>query len=170
MAWDTEWAAERASEALRYLVEHYPEALVQVANDAVRRLTDSRELTLVPIDTRLEANESGLRTPGEVEALIARMDAVITTRLHGTVLALKNGVPVLAIDVLGDGRKVLRQCERIGWPVVFAADQLDDAALADALAYCLSEAARRAVQETSMRARALAADVRQGFLEAVARS
>jgi hypothetical protein len=26
MAWDTEWAAERASEALRYLVEHYPES------------------------------------------------------------------------------------------------------------------------------------------------
>jgi hypothetical protein len=26
MAWDTEWAAERASEALRYPVEHYPES------------------------------------------------------------------------------------------------------------------------------------------------
>ena len=26
MAWDTEWAAERASEALRYLAEHYPES------------------------------------------------------------------------------------------------------------------------------------------------
>jgi glycosyltransferase involved in cell wall biosynthesis len=152
------------------LVEDYPDALVQEANDAVRRLTASRELTLVPIDTRLEANETGLRTPGEVEALIARMDAVITTRLHGTVLSLKNGVPVLAIDVLGDGRKVLRQCERIGWPVVFAADQLDDAALVDALAYCLSEPGRRAAQASGIRARALAADVRRGFIEAVARS
>ena len=26
MAWDTEWAAERASEAMSYLAQHYPEA------------------------------------------------------------------------------------------------------------------------------------------------
>ncbi len=26
MAWDTEWAAERASEAMRYLAQHFPEA------------------------------------------------------------------------------------------------------------------------------------------------
>ena len=26
MAWDIEWAGERASEALRYLSHHYPEA------------------------------------------------------------------------------------------------------------------------------------------------
>jgi len=25
MAWDTSWAAERASETMRYLAEHYPE-------------------------------------------------------------------------------------------------------------------------------------------------
>lgn len=25
MAWDIEWAAERAAEAMRYLTEHYPE-------------------------------------------------------------------------------------------------------------------------------------------------
>ncbi len=25
MAWDTEWAAERAAEAMRYLAENYPE-------------------------------------------------------------------------------------------------------------------------------------------------
>ena len=25
-AWDTEWAAERAAEALRFLAEHYPES------------------------------------------------------------------------------------------------------------------------------------------------
>lgn len=151
------------------LVEDYPDALVQEANDAVRRLTDSRELTLVHIDTRLEANASGLRTPGEVEALIARMDAVIATRLHGTVLSLKNGVPVVAIDVLGDGRKVLRQCERLGWPLAFAADQLEDASLSDALAYCLTAPARRAAEEAATRARAVAAEVRLGFLDAVRR-
>jgi hypothetical protein len=26
MAWDIEWAAERAAEAMRYLAEHYPDS------------------------------------------------------------------------------------------------------------------------------------------------
>ena len=34
-AWDTEWAAERAAEALRYLGTHYPECL-----DALRVLDE----------------------------------------------------------------------------------------------------------------------------------
>ena len=36
------------------------------------------------------------------------MDAVVTTRLHGTVLAIKNGVPPVVIDPIAGGRKVLR--------------------------------------------------------------
>lgn len=50
-----------------------------------------------------------------------RMDAVVTTRLHGMVFALKN-VPALAVDPIRGGAKILRQAEAIGWPVVFVAD------------------------------------------------
>ena len=149
------------------LVEDYPDALVDTANAAIDRLIASREMSVVNIDTRLEVNETGLRTPGEVEALISRMDAVITTRLHGTVLSLKNGVPVLAIDVLGDGRKVLRQCARLDWPVAFAADHLTDERLSHALDYCLSDAARVKAVECADRAVAAVEDVRQRFISSV---
>ena len=55
------------------------------------------------IDTRLDVpNNSGLRTPAEIESLIAAMDVMVTTRLHGTVLALRNGVP--AIPLINRGR------------------------------------------------------------------
>jgi polysaccharide pyruvyl transferase WcaK-like protein len=57
-----------------------------------------------------------LRTPREVEALIARMDVVITTRLHRTVPALKNGVPAVAINSVSGGAKIKRQAEALGSP------------------------------------------------------
>src|SRR6185369_5990869 len=93
---------------------------------------------VVPIDTRLDANATGLRGPAEVEAAIARMDAVVTTRLHGMVLALKNGVPALVIDPIPGGAKIARQAAAIGWRSVLVVDALDDDALRRELAYCLS--------------------------------
>ena len=88
----------------------------QVAHEGIHRLISSREMSVVPIDTRLDINSTGLRTPAEVESLIARMDVVLTTRLHGMVLALKNGVPAIAIDPIAGGAKIRRQAETIGWP------------------------------------------------------
>jgi hypothetical protein len=139
-------------------------AMHRVANEAIERLVASRELAVVRIDTRLDANSSGLRTPGEVESLIARMDAVITTRLHGTVLALKNGVPALAIDPIAGGAKIRRQAETIGWPVLFTADNLSDALLRQALDYCLSGEARAKAWECSELAAHDAEKIRDQFL------
>jgi hypothetical protein len=111
------------------LVEPYPGASVEAANTAVERLVASKEMSIVKIDTRLDANETGLRSPAEIESLIARMDAVVTTRLHGMVLALKNSIPVVAIDPMSGGAKIRRQAEIIGWPTVFDVDALTDEAL-----------------------------------------
>ena len=149
------------------LVEDYPDAMVAEANAAVERLVAAREMSVVQIDTRLETNETGLRTPGEVEALISRMDALITTRLHGTVLALKNGVPALSIDVLGDGRKILRQCERIGWPVVFAADALVHDELVASLDYCLGPEGRIRADQCAARARLAVDEIRDRFIRSL---
>jgi hypothetical protein len=119
----------------------------QIANDAIQRLIAAREMSAVPIDTRLDVNRTGLRSPAEIETLIARMDAVLTTRLHGLVLALKHSIPALAIDPVAGGAKIKRQCETIGWPIVFTADQLSDEALQAALEYCLREEARETARQ-----------------------
>jgi hypothetical protein len=125
------------------LVEPYQAGNTDEANDAIRRLIASREMAIVPIDTRLDiANSAGLRPPSEIESLIARVDVLITTRLHGSVLALKNGVPVIAIDPEAGGAKIRRQMELIGWPATFNVDALSDEQLQAALRYCLTPEAR----------------------------
>ncbi len=124
------------------------------AHAAARRLTELREMAVVPIDTRLDRNSTGLRTPGEVEALIARMDVIISTRLHGLVLGLKNGVPVVAIDSIEGQGKVTRQAETLGWPVRLTLDELDDETLVKAFDFCLGDEARdeaRACRERAVR-------------------
>ena len=113
------------------------------ANEAIERLTQSAEMSIVPIDTALEKNAGGLRTPGEVESLISRMDVVITTRLHGTVLSLKNGVPVIPIDPIAGGAKISAQVRTLEWPLLFNAESLNDEELRDAFAFCLTEGARQ---------------------------
>ncbi len=124
------------------LVEAYDGALVESANAAIQRLIDSAEMAVVPIDTRLDTNSTGLRSPAEIESLIARVDVLVTTRLHGTVLALKNGIPVLAIDPEAGGAKIQQQAETIRWPVFFTVDKVTDEGLQEALAYCLTDDAR----------------------------
>jgi hypothetical protein len=137
--------------------------LHHAANDAIHRLVASRELSAVRIDTRLDVNKTGLRTPAEVESLIARMDVVLTTRLHGLVLALKNDVPVVVIDPVAGGAKIRRQAESIGWTPVFSADKLNDFEIQQAFENCLSLEARHKASECRLRAHDLLARVQDQF-------
>jgi hypothetical protein len=146
------------------LVEPHPQAAVDSANALIERLVATREASLVRIDTRMDVNESGLRTPVEIESLIARMDAIVTTRLHGLVLALKNGVPVIAIDAVPGGGKIRRQAAAIGWPLVFTLDDVTDKRIEDAFDYCFTDDARELVRTCNARARRMAGDVKQRFV------
>src|SRR5207249_3785387 len=103
-----------------------------------------------------------------VESLVARMDVILTTRLHGMVLALKNGVPVVAIDPIAGGAKIRRQSETVGWPKIFTADALNDDHLRQAFDSCLTVEARLEARACGERARVRLADVREAFLAAVA--
>jgi len=122
------------------------------ANATIRRLVASRELAAVPIDTRLDINVTGLRTAAEVESLIAGMDVVVTTRLHGMVLALKNGVPVVVVDPVAGGAKIRRQAETIAWPVVLDGETVTDGDLTRAFDYCLTSPAKEAAGRCARRA------------------
>ena len=150
----------------RCLVEPYPGALDATANAAIDRLLRSREVAVVEIDTRLDVNTTGLRTAAEIESLIARMDLVVTTRLHGMVFSLKNGVPVIAIDPEAGGAKIVRQATTIDWPAAFVVDAVTDEALQHAFDYCLTEKARGRARECSRWAATRVAQVRREFIDA----
>jgi hypothetical protein len=142
------------------------------AGAALRGLAQARGAAAVAVDTRLDvANAGGLRAPGEVEAVLARADVVLTTRLHGLALALKNGVPAVAVDPVAGGAKVLRQARALGWPAAFEAGALDEAGLARAYDWCLTAEARRKARECAERAhRRIDEEVRRPLLDALADS
>jgi hypothetical protein len=149
------------------LVEDYPEGHTKKAHGHIRALLNRHDLAIVPIDTRLDKNQFGLRSKSEVESLLARMDAVVTTRLHGMVLAIKNGVPVVPIDPKWGGGKIVRQAQTIGWPVSFSVDDLDPGKLDDALRFCLSAPAREQAKSCARQALVQLAAVKEELVEAI---
>ncbi len=150
--------------------EYRDRALHAAANDAIEQLLTTRDLASVPIDTRLDTNEAAFHTSTQVESAIARMDAVVTTRLHGMVLALKNGVPALAIDPIAGGAKIARQAATVGWPICFTADAIEGKQLVEALDFCLSDEARTAASECAVDATRAVMDMRDRFIAFVDRA
>jgi Polysaccharide pyruvyl transferase len=148
-----------------YEPEYGARDMQPAARAAVRRLLDSREAAIVEIDTRLEHNGTGLRTADEVATVFSRVDVVVTTRLHGLVMAIKAGVPALAIDPVAGGAKIRRQAEAIGWPHVRLADELVDADLSSALDACLTEEARELARDCGHRAAEGVERIRARFVE-----
>ncbi|SFA62035.1 Polysaccharide pyruvyl transferase [Paracoccus halophilus] len=110
----------------------------------LRRLIQHAGVAFIEMDTSVpvETNRFGLSSAAEFEAICARLDVMLTTRLHGMVLALKNGIPAIAIDPVAGGDKVTRQARKLGWSEVFDADHVTDEELAAALSRCLLQDGR----------------------------
>jgi hypothetical protein len=83
-------------------------------------------------------DEPHARCPAQVESLVPRADVVVSMRLHGLVLGLNGGRPVIACDPIAGGAKVRCQAEALDWPVILQPEQLTAEALDSALAECLS--------------------------------
>ena len=113
-----------------------PVAAVILANDQPEYATQGRSAQVswelggwlatadcarIALDTRLGPGKwRSPATAAQVESAIARADVVVTTRLHGLVLALKIGIPVLAVDPVAGGAKVAAQAAAWDWPVLTA--------------------------------------------------
>jgi hypothetical protein len=100
----------------------------------------------VPLETRLDSRDWRLcSSAAAFEALLGRMDVVVTTRLHGLALALRAGVPALAVDPVDGGGKVTAQAAAWQWPAILPPGQASDPGRLDELwAWCLSPDGRRA--------------------------
>jgi hypothetical protein len=135
----------------------------QSANEAILSLVAARNVAAVRIDTRLDVNSTGLRTPAEIESLIARMDVVLTSRMHGLALSLKNGVPVVAVDPVHGGAKVKRQAETLRWPCIFTPETATRECLQRAYDFCLGDEARTKARACARFARASLAHAVEDF-------
>jgi hypothetical protein len=152
----------------RILIDNQPEYGARdwhaEAHRMIAQVLDTRDAVVIPVDTRLDENRTGLRSVSQVESAIARVDASMTTRLHGMVLSLKNGVPPVVIDPVKGGGKITRQAEAIGWPTLFTHRSTTVEGLSEALDYCLTEEARLAARECRERARRTLAPMQESLV------
>jgi Polysaccharide pyruvyl transferase len=108
------------------------------------------------------------RFPSQVEALIRRADVVLTMRLHGMVLALAHGVPVIACDAIVGGAKVSAQAAALGWPVVLRAGEIDPTTLDAALEHALSGTLTAELAEARRRGATGSAQAREWLVRQLA--
>lgn len=122
-------------------------------DDVVSTLTawlGGLDAALIPLETRLDPRDWRLPTgPEHVASVIARLDAVVTMRMHGLVLALHEGVPALAVDPVHGGGKVSAQAAAWDWPAVLGTETLRAGELDRWWRWCLSDAGRAAAQARS---------------------
>ena len=112
------------------------------------------DAALLPLDTRLDPHDWRLpRAPAQLEAAVGRLDAVVTTRLHGLVLAVRAGVPALAVDPVAGGAKVAAQARALDWPAVLTAEHAVPQELGPWWHWCLSGAGRARAAATRDRLR-----------------
>lgn len=113
-------------------------------HEEVEKLVDSAVKKIgaatVMIDTRLPHNQYGLSSIDQIESTIRHMDIVITTRLHGAVLSLRNGTPPVVIDSVPEGAKVTRQMEALDWPLRFTIEGLTATQLISSINTALTQA------------------------------
>lgn len=141
---------------------------LEAASDAVADLLGGVDVAPLVVDIWLHATRPDLcHTPGQVESVLARCDAVVSTSLHGLVLGLKVGTPVLAVDPVAGGAKVSRQAEALRWPAIVAVDALRADVLRAHLEWCLSTEARQLARRCTSLARASLLPARDRLLSAL---
>ncbi|MBY0561637.1 polysaccharide pyruvyl transferase family protein [Hyphomicrobium sp.] len=138
--------------------------------DSINDLIERRGLPVFDIDTRWPkaSNAGRIGSPEGVSALIGVVDTLITNRLHGLAFALRNGVPVIAVDSVAAGDKVTAQARTLEWPVCLQADEATPEAMDAALNWCLTSDARAAVLHSRERAQRLLAGIELQISEMLA--
>ncbi|MET8556570.1 polysaccharide pyruvyl transferase family protein [Streptomyces sp. NPDC004959] len=122
----------------------------------------AKDCARLPADTRLAHDDWRLcASPEQFLALVGRCDLVVTTRLHGLVLALRSGVPALAVDpVRGGGAKLSAQARALRWPALVPAEEARPDVLDRWWGWCLDGRGRAAARRrAALQARARAAQL-----------
>jgi hypothetical protein len=142
---------------------------LSLASSIARDLISQVGAVAVKIDTRwpVTRNESSLANASEVLSVMAKMDVIITNRLHGLVFALKAGVPAIAIDGISGGGKVLAQAKVLGWPMALGVDDASPDRLMEMYLWCRSQDGKSAAANAAETARGSLENVEALFNEAV---
>ncbi|MFJ8941974.1 polysaccharide pyruvyl transferase family protein [Streptomyces sp. NPDC102395] len=113
--------------------------------DEVTRWLSGLDCARLELETRLDVRDWRMcATPAQLESVLSRLDLVVTDRLHGMVLALRAGVPALAVDPVEGGAKVTAQARACGWPALVPAERLEASVLDQWWQWCAAVGRGRA--------------------------
>lgn len=133
------------------------------AEHLLKRLALQRGLEITLIDTVLRGGNS----PDDIQRAFATVDCVFTTRMHGALLALAAGKPVIAVDQVPGSAKLTDVIGATGWPLVYRADTVELADLESDLARIEGDGIRTSILEAQSRMLALSRDARAQGVAAV---
>ena len=86
------------------------------------QLLQNRQGEIILIENHLKR---AAIAPEEIENLYAQCDLILTSRLHGALLALRHSVPYIAIYQIKNGAKVSAILPTPKWPYVYQVEQAD---------------------------------------------
>lgn len=115
---------------------------------AVREYIENHDIAYVNLDTLYKDNDYGIENTVCFENLVSRLDVVISSRLHGMVFSLKNGVPVVAIDAIDGGAKLTKQASSVEWPIILNGNSVDQAKINQAVEQCMNDSISVAVEHS----------------------
>lgn len=114
----------------------------------VKEFCQSRNIATVNIDTRWpkHRNDTSLESKEQISSVLQKVDMVITNRLHGLVFSIKVGTPVIAIDGVTGGDKLIKQAQVLNWPASMVVDHLSEDIMQKHFDWCLSADAKNTIQ------------------------
>lgn len=97
-----------------------------------------KDCARLELDTRLDTRDWRRNaTCGQYLSVVERLDVVVTDRPHGLVLALRSGVPALAVDPVAGGARVAAQARVCRWPAVLEPEDVSPRLLDHWWSWCL---------------------------------
>jgi hypothetical protein len=159
--------APRVAVVRSHAQDEYPDARHEEAHRLIDQTLRTLDVAVVEHDTRVDPRRLVGRRSVDVEAVMAGVDAVVTTRMHGLVLALRHGVPAVAVDAVPGGAKVTRQAAVLGWPATLTVGELTADALSAQLVWALGPEAPAVARACADRATRALADVQSELMSAL---
>jgi hypothetical protein len=115
----------------------------RVVHDGLADWLPGLDCARLELDTRLDTRDwRHCATPDQFCSVLGRLDVIVSTRLHGLVLGLRAGVPVIAVDPVIGGGKVTAQARALDWPAVIGTEEFDPVALDGWWHWCSSPQGR----------------------------
>jgi hypothetical protein len=133
----------------------------------MERAMGNADVAVIELGTRVEPRAVAGGDLRSVEAALCRTDSVVTTRLHGLVLALRRGVPAVAVDPVPGGAKVTRQARALHWPAILTDEEITEDRIGELLEWALTPAARQLARECTAPAANALARMRTDLLASV---